>query len=93
MSYHVVRTQPQHALAHYLTEPCQLVLEEQYDTLVAYLGEVARRMEAGGDALAAASNSDDFWNTGSAWLDSLRPYDVKGGVLTIPVAGSLLGGL
>lgn len=43
------------------------------------------------DMLAAAGNDDNFWPTDSNdWRASLRPYNVKDGILQIPVLGVLL---
>mgnify|MGYP000846803232 CR=1 FL=1 len=36
--------------------------------------------------------SDDFWPEADSWLAQFRPYNVKDGVLTIPVQGMLLHG-
>lgn len=41
---------------------------------------------------ARASTDDDFWPEAGSWLTQYRPYKVEGGVLTIPVQGSLMNG-
>lgn len=92
MRHHVVGAQPQHALSHHLTEPCLLIAEGYYDQASSFVTEAARRIEAAGEGFTELAASGDFWNTGSAFLDSLRPYEVKDGVLSIPVRGALLGG-
>lgn len=37
-------------------------------------------------------NSDDFWPTADSWMNNVRPYNVKAGILTIPVEGALISG-
>lgn len=36
--------------------------------------------------------ADDFWPAEGSWLSQFRPYSVKNGILTIPVAGVLVSG-
>lgn len=40
--------------------------------------------------LAASSAQDDFWFRDDDWRARYRPYNVSGGILTIPVKGALL---
>lgn len=37
-------------------------------------------------------NSDGWWPEAGSWRAQLRPYSVKGGILTIPVEGALIKG-
>lgn len=41
-------------------------------------------------ATTAEMKSDEFWDDEDDWVSMLRPYDVQGGVLTIPVKGVLM---
>lgn len=43
-----------------------------------------------GESMSA--QDDDFWPEEGSWLASYRPYNVKDGILTIPVAGALIKG-
>ncbi len=42
------------------------------------------------DKMAAVEMKDDFWPEADSWLAHYRPYNVKDGVLTIPVQGLLM---
>lgn len=44
------------------------------------------------EKMAAVKMADDFWPEADSWLASYRPYNVKDGVLVIPVQGMLLSG-
>lgn len=39
-----------------------------------------------------SSQDDDFWPEEGSWMSAYRPYNVKDGILSIPVAGALIKG-
>lgn len=42
------------------------------------------------EMLAASPEDDKFWPAADSWMAQYRPYDVRDGVLTIPVRGMML---
>lgn len=40
----------------------------------------------------SAQDDDDFWPEEGSWMSAYRPYNVKDGILSIPVAGALIKG-
>lgn len=90
-----------HALAHVFVDPVLFLADGYLESCEAQLAEVSRRFEAAGIELHAhndnpekadAGDSEDFWNSPSAFIRALRPYSVREGVLQIPVKGMLLSG-
>ncbi|ARB05713.1 peptidase S49 [Synechococcus virus S-ESS1] len=45
------------------------------------------------DAMTVSAQTDDFWDDDDEWISYLRPYNVKDGILTIPVHGVLMNRL
>lgn len=66
-----------------------LVCEQQTSMFNAYLSALSEH-EDFPKLLAASSAQDDFWFRDDDWRARYRPYNVSGGILTIPVKGVLL---
>lgn len=81
----------QNSLISAITDQPLLLAQGAETMFSAYLQELAQDdkfMECY-DATAQASE-DDFWDDDDPWVAAFRPYNVKDGVLTIPVQGVLL---
>jgi ClpP class serine protease len=81
-----------HSFSHYLTSADLLVEETALPQVEDYLARVARQFDAAADTFEAARAEEDFWNPESEYRASLRPYDVKDGVLQLRISGVLLNG-
>jgi signal peptide peptidase SppA len=70
--------------------------QEWIESLLATMAEpnFMERFNRKGTSEPSVSAGDDFWTeVKGTWRESLRPYTVNDGVLTIPVKGMLLKGL
>lgn len=65
-----------------------LVCESQQSTFNGCLNALAAHEDF--PKLLASAAQDDFWFRDDDWRARYRPYNVKGGILTIPVKGVLL---
>lgn len=86
----------QNSLISAITDQPLLVSQGSETMFSAYLQELAgdeQFMECydlSASQAMAAQNEDDFWNEDDPWVAAFRPYNVKNGVLQIPVVGVLL---
>lgn len=64
------------------------VSESQQATFNACLTDMAAHEDF--PKLMAAAAQDDFWFSSDDWRAKYRPYNVQGGILSIPVRGTLL---
>lgn len=68
-----------------------LVADTQIETFAANLRELVGHADfAKLTAAMVGSDDEEFWNSDDYMAQNYRPYLVKGGVLTIPVMGSLV---
>lgn len=75
------------------SDPVMLLHTELLDHVSSILNLAALRIERKGvdlEEMNAEQASGDFWNPESPFVSRLRPYNVKNGVLEIPVKGALL---
>lgn len=78
-------------LALFNNEPALIEPSKQavFESCVTKTAEFGQMMEAKGIQISA-DVAGEFWFADDDWRASYRPYNVKGGVLSIPVSGVLL---
>ena len=78
-------------LARIRNEPC-LVAPCSAQWFQSCLAEASETMEAMKERFAGAPLAEGFWFDAGHPMSEFRPYNVSGGVLTIPVRGALMNG-
>lgn len=78
-------------LARFDLQPALIneLMVSQFESCLHEVAKLNARLEADTTAPKMAAN-DDFWFADDDWRSMLRPYNVKDGVLQIPVKGVLL---
>lgn len=81
-------------LARFDLQPSLLneMMVSQFESCLHEVAKLNSRLEADMSApqMAADDNADGFWFADTDWRSMLRPYNVKDGILQIPVKGVLL---
>lgn len=77
-------------LASRFSDPVMLLHPAMLAQASSMLSLVAARAERKEWALDERAAGDDFWNPDEPYLARLRPYEVRDGVLQVPVKGVLL---